>query len=260
LKKNEIVSVDQITPTTIRTYLTEKVETGDMPNTNHARYRAIKTFLRWLENEELLLRNPINKVSPPKVPQTLLPPLTDDELDNVIKSLEKQKGNLAIRNLALFYFLLDSGLRVEECSIMKLGQINPDGSFIITGKGKKQRVVRVSPTTLRYIGRYLNIRGGQDGSPLWVGVRGPMTLNGLMETIEKIGKKARVHLSAHEIRRTFAVKSLRNGCNIRSLQMLLGHASITTTIRYLALADDYILEEAAASSPVEHLQIERLKR
>ncbi len=256
----DIIIVDQITPSLIRLFLSEHADRGEKPNTTHARYRAIKTFLRWLENEELLLKNPIAKVGPPKVPKELQPPLKDDELNKIISYLEREKGNLAIRNRALFYLLLDSGIRIEECLKLRIGDINQEGTFVVHGKGQKDRLVRISGTTHGYLSKYLKIRNGQDGSPLWIGVRGEMTINGLMETLEKLGKKVKVHLSAHEIRRTFAVKSLKNGMNLRALQLLLGHADISTTTRYLDLAESDIIDQHKLASPVENLRVCRLTR
>jgi site-specific recombinase XerD len=257
LTSQGVSTIDQITGLVLRSYIRQRLDSGEKTHTTHCHYRALNCLFHWLEREEVIEKNPMNKVDPPKLPKELLPPLSLEEVSKIEKVLQG-KTPLHIRNQSLFYLLLDTGLRVSECTNMKVGDVDLEtGVWIVTGKGRKDRVVRIGTTGLKHLKRYLVIRNGKDGSPLWVGERGPMTVNGVMETIEKMGKKAEVHVSAHQLRRTFAVQCLRNGMDLIALRNLMGHESIVTTQRYLLLADTDMVEAHEKFSPLDKIKPEK---
>jgi integrase/recombinase XerC/integrase/recombinase XerD len=225
---------------------------GEKPRTTHGHYRGCSAFFHWLEDEEIVLKSPFAKVKPPKVPKDLLSPLTLEEIKLLDDSTNGNKPT-AIRNKALVFTLLDTGLRISECLAMKCGDISPDGVFKVIGKGAKTRYVRIGERALKYLKKYMALRNGKPDSKLWIGERGCLTLLGIQEVVEKIGVKAGVNLTCHQFRRTFAVMSLRNGMPITSLQRLLGHESITTTMVYLKLSDSDFLDSHSKFSPVDSL-------
>jgi site-specific recombinase XerD len=179
--------------------------------------------------------------------------LSVEEVKIIDRFLSKSDEH-SIRNKALFYVLLDSGLRLDECTKLKVGDVQDDGMILVRGKGEKDRVVSLSETTLKVLGKYLKLRRSpKPEAPLWIGERGGMTNNGIAETIEKFGRRSGVHVSAHQIRRTFAVMSLRNGADLRSLQLLMGHSSLDTTMLYLRLLPEDLMNCHRKASPVTNL-------
>lgn len=228
--------------------LSEKMK----PKTVHGIATDIKAFFSFheLENDS---PSPMSRVEMPKQPQEILPPFEPSEIKRLLDVTEG-KDSSNVRNKLIILVLLDSGIRLCELAEMERGAINPKtGIFKIMGKGEKERFTRVSPLTLKTLHKYLQFHSGEDDGPLWLGERGPMTYNGLAETVEKLGKRAKVHAHPHKFRRTCALTMLRNGCDLFSLQQLLGHSDLTILKRYVAQTSDDYLAAHAKFSPVQTL-------
>jgi site-specific recombinase XerD len=216
--------------------------------------RGVRAFFNFLEREELTSSNPMRKVKMPKLDKTILPAFTPDEIATLERATEG-KDPRNVRNRALIFLLLDTGLRVSECVSLRVGDVDPaTGLAKVMGKGRKERIVRLGTGTMRAYHRYLRLRGGTQGDPLWLGERGPMTVAGISETLEKLGKSCGVHVHPHKFRRTCALFMLRSGADVFSVQHLLGHSDLTVLRRYLAQTEADVARAHERHSPVDGLR------
>jgi site-specific recombinase XerD len=214
----------------------------------------LKAFFRWTVEEGYLPENPLATVKAPRVEKKVLEAFTDAEIRALLNATSGRE-NLDVRNRALVACLLDSGLRAAEMVSLNLGDVDMQtGMARVTGKGRKQRFVRLGAQARKALLRYLQIRRGEPGDPLWLGVRGPLTSDGLHEILTKLGKRCKVQpCNPHKFRRTFALACLRNGMDPFSLQTLMGHADLQILRRYLAQTQADVEAAHAKSSPMDRL-------
>ena len=153
--------------------------------------------------------------------------------------------------------LLDTGLRAAEFCGLRTGDVDMrSGLCTVLGKGQKQRTVRVGAKARGAIARMLAMRGEVDpGDPLWEGHTGePLGIHGLQTLLHRMGRSAGVMPCApHRFRRTFALWCLRDGMDLHSLRMLMGHSSLDVLQQYLALAGQDVERAHKAHSPVDKL-------
>lgn len=241
LKNVGIEYVDEVTSSELRRFGLELADSGLADSTVHNHMRAVRAFFRFLEREGIHDGYPMRNVRMPKVEKKILPAFTESEVVKLLKDCEGSEF-VDLRNRLLVRLLLDSGLRLAECASLKVGTVDPQtGIMKVMGKGRKERVTRISAETLRTFRKYVRAHGGDDSAPLWIGRRGSMTQAGIAETLEKIGRRVGVHTHPHKFRRTCAIRLLRNGADVFSVQLLLGHSDIGVLRRYLAQSDEDIL-------------------
>jgi site-specific recombinase XerD len=161
----------------------------------HNDYRKPRTFWNWCIREELTTNNPFAKVEKPKLQPTLKPALTPREVEQILQACDG-KDWLRLRDKALILLLLDTGLRIHEAHKLTVADAQRE-TVLIRGKGGKQRVVFLSAEVRLAIKRYLKACPYPltDESPLWWGRNGALTLWGIMEVVEKIGKRAETEAS-----------------------------------------------------------------
>lgn len=250
-----IIRIDQITADTIRLFLLWADQQGYNPGGKHALYRSVRAFLLWLEGELDDYRAPTRKVKPPKTPKDLIEGVP---LDDFQKMLAACKGSNATRDKAILLFLIDTGTRASETIAIDLNDVDfATGSVIIRkGKGSKSRVVYFGKTTRRAITAYLKSR--KDNHPaLWVNERGErLTRFGLAKILQLRARQAGLSSvpSPHDFRRSFALNMLRSGCDIFSLQRLMGHSDLTVLRRYLAQTQDDLEQVHRQHSPADNLK------
>ncbi|MDT8896777.1 MAG: tyrosine-type recombinase/integrase [Thermanaerothrix sp.] len=253
-----ITQIDQVAPDTIRAYLLWLEQNGHNPSGRHAHYRTLRAFMFWLESElgEDTYRAPIRKVKPPKVPKEIIEGVS---LDDVQRMIDACKGNrfTDLRDKALLLFLLDTGTRASEALAIDLADVDfaTGGVLIRKGKGNKSRMVYFGRNTRRAITAYLKSR--EDDHPaLWVNEKGErLTRYGLDKTLRLRAKQAGITNppSAHDFRRAFALNMLRSGCDVFTLQRLMGHSDLTVLRRYLAQNENDLQQAHQRFSPVENL-------
>jgi integrase/recombinase XerD len=168
-------------------------------------------------------------------------------------------SNEGERNRAMLETLYGCGLRVSELVTLKLSDLFPDEGFIrVTGKGNKQRFVPVGESTLRYIGFYvdgirnhLDIKKGHEDT-VFLNRHGKGLTRAMVFTIiRRLAEKIdlRKTISPHTFRHSFATHLLENGADLRSIQLMLGHESITTTEIYLHLDRKHLTQIINAFHP-----------
>ena len=260
----DIRKADQVI---LRNFL-ESIQTTDKgvkrsPHTIHGMYRSLRSFFAYLVKEEVLPASPFAKLTAPRLPKKILLPLTEDEVKTIINHWKKWEAKPAsqrtgldlfqLRNLALFLFMLDSGIRVQECSQINITDVDfkTGRVFVRCGKGEKDRITFISEETLKYLKQYVRLFPSLD-KELWMGQYGPVTSQGIRMIFKRLSRELRLQVSPHKIRRTFAIMMLRNGADVYRLKEMMGHADIRTLERYLYICEDDISNCHKSCSPISH--------
>ena len=203
---------------------------------------GLKGFFNYLIFEDYRQDNPMDLIETPKVGRKLPDTLSVHEIDKLIAAIDLSKPQ-GERNRAMLETLYACGLRVSELIAIQLSDLYFKEGFIsVTGKGNKQRFVPISPDTQKYIEIYQKeIRTHSPILPeysntLFLNRRGKQLTRAMVFTIIKdLARKAGIkkNISPHTFRHSFATHLLQNGADLRSIQQMLGHESITTTEIYM---------------------------
>jgi integrase/recombinase XerD len=212
---------------------------------------GLRGFFNYLIFEEYRSTNPMELIESPKIGRKLPDTLAISEIDQLIKAVDLSKPQ-GERNRAILETLYGCGLRVSELITLKISDLFFEEGFIkITGKGNKQRFVPIGDTTIKYINIYHNqIRVHQKIKPeandtLFLNRRGngltrAMIFTIIKQLVEKTGIQK--NISPHTFRHSFATHLLENGADLRAIQQMLGHESITTTEIYTHLETSFLTE------------------
>lgn len=204
-----------------------------------------------------MLSNPaINVIHSPSVPKALPKPLTREQAFNVIRTAgELQEAAwLKKRDMAFVTLLYGCGLRIGEALSLDVKDRPASDVMTILGKGHKERVVPVLPVVREMINAYLKERpdGAPDNAPLFIGARGERVNPGVMQRqMRKIRDMLGLPETAtpHALRHSFATHLLSGGSDLRTIQELLGHSSLSTTQRYTGLDADRMMEVYTHAHP-----------
>lgn len=218
---------------------------------------SLRSFFQYWVKKGAITNNPGKDVSSPKVPRRLPNFLSIDE---IFKLLEGPKGTgaLAMRDRAILELLYASGLRVSELVGLDTDQIDfSEGVVRIVGKGDKERVVPVGSKAKEALQKYLGIRetltdDAAKTKAIFVNRRGGrLTPRSVERLIQKYIKVCGINkkVTPHVIRHTFATHLLNAGADLRGIQELLGHASLSTTQKYTHVSVDKLMEVYDKSHP-----------
>ncbi|WP_298137192.1 site-specific tyrosine recombinase XerD [Flavobacterium sp.] len=205
---------------------------------------GLKSFFSYLIFEDYRNDSPMELIESPRLGRKLPDTLSVDDIDNLIAAIDLSKPE-GERNRAMLETLYGCGLRVSELVNLKISDLFFDEGFIkITGKGNKQRFVPISEVTKKYIELYrslirshLEIQKGHEDT-LFLNRRGRQLTRAMVFTIIKdLAVKINLNkaISPHTFRHSFATHLLENGADLRAIQLMLGHESITTTEIYVHL-------------------------
>jgi len=240
IKEKGIESLKEVDKHILRDYLAYLMQRGIVKASIARKLSAIRSFYRYLVQEEMLPANPLKKTSSPKLDKRLPSFLTREEVTRLIEYPDSTTP-LGQRDRALLELLYASGPRVSELVGLNLGQVNLDSREIrVWGKGNKERVVLMGEPATRALTKYL-----KEGRPLLLGEKRTnalflnrygqrLTERSVQMELQQMARQAgigkRVH--PHMIRHTFATHLLDGGADLRVVQELLGHASLTSTQIY----------------------------
>jgi integrase/recombinase XerD len=210
---------------------------------------SLKGFYKFLILEDLISSNPAELLESPRIGRKLPDPLTFDEIKHLIAAIDLSKPE-GTRNKAIIETLYSCGLRVTELVNLKLGNLYFNEEYIrIIGKGNKERLVPISADAIKYIKIYIeeirrhqNIQKGSEDI-VFLNRRGKQLTRVMIFTIVRdLAKKAGIvkTISPHTFRHSFATHLVEGGADLRVVQDLLGHTSITTTEVYTHLDTDYL--------------------
>jgi len=212
---------------------------------------GLKSFFSYLVFEDYRNDNPLELIETPKTGRKLPDTLSVQEIDALIAAIDLS-SNEGERNRAILETLYGCGLRVSELVSLKISDLFFDEGFIkITGKGNKERFVPIGKLTQKYIEIYqkevrgnLTIKKGFEDT-LFLNRRGSHLTRAMIFTIIKdLALKINLNknISPHTLRHSFATHLLENGADLRSIQLMLGHESITTTEIYVHLDRSFLKE------------------
>ena len=203
---------------------------------------GLRSFFDYLIFEDYRKTNPLELIESPKIGRKLPDTLSVEEIDTIISEIDLSTPQ-GERNRAIIETLYSCGLRVSELTNLKISDLFFDEGFIkVTGKGDKQRFVPIGALTQKFINIYKNeIRIHipiikEYGDTLFLNRRGKQLSRAMIFTIVKqLTEKAgiRKKISPHTFRHSFATHLLENGADLRAIQLMLGHESITTTEIYM---------------------------
>jgi len=212
---------------------------------------GLKGFFNYLIFEDYRKTNPLELIEAPKLGRKLPDTLALEEIDSLINAIDlsSKQGE---RNRAILETLYGCGLRVSELTSLKISDLYFEEGFIkVTGKGDKQRLVPIGPTTEKYINIYRKeVRVHQEIDPLakdtvFLNQHGrPLTRAMIFTIVKRLAEKAGIRktISPHTFRHSFATHLLENGADLRAIQQMLGHESITTTEIYTHIDRKHLTE------------------
>ena len=234
---------------TIKNYLYKNL--SDKKSRSQARsISALKSFFNYLVFEGLIKDSPISNIEAPKLERKLPEVLTEDEINQLIKSVNLNHV-FGQRNKTIIEVLYGTGIRVSELVNLKLSNIFFRESILkVTGKGDKERFVPLGKIASTEIKTYINIRDrmkidSKNTDILFINRYGRKLTRSMIFKIIKDASKSiglEKKISPHTLRHSFATHLLKNGADLRTIQLILGHESITTTEIYTHL-DTFHLEE-----------------
>ncbi|MEL7269315.1 MAG: site-specific tyrosine recombinase XerD [Bacteroidota bacterium] len=249
-----------ITPDVVQRFLYETAKDQN-PRSQARLISGLKSFFGYLIFENLRDTDPLELVESPKIGRKLPDTLSLEEIDLLIAAIDLSKPE-GERNRAILETLYGCGLRVSELIHLKLSDLFFEEGFIrVIGKGQKQRFVPISDTNQKYIHIYVDLVrshltiGKESSDIVFLNRRGKQLTRAMIFTIiknlaEKIGLKKKV--SPHTFRHSFATHLLMNGADLRAIQQMLGHESITTTEVYVHVNREHLTQVLLDFHPRSH--------
>ena len=230
---------------------------GSKASTANRRLTVFKRFFRWALREHLVAADPTLKLSAAKAPQRVPKTLSEAQVEALLAAPDVDTP-LGLRDRTMLELMYASGLRVSELVTLKSVHLSlTEGALRVTGKGSKERLVPFGEEARAWIERYLaeargEILQGQASDALFVTARGgPMTRQMFWKLIKAHALRGgvQVPLSPHTLRHAFATHLLNHGADLRAVQMLLGHADISTTTIYTHVARERLKSLHAQHHP-----------
>jgi len=259
LEAQKIESLESLEPFHLRYYLLFLKREKREPTTIARKLSSIRSFFKYLLKQKKVKKNLVNYLSNPKILKKLPLVPIEEEINNFIDNLEERRNEfLYLRDRALLEIAYGCGLRVSEIANLTLDQINFGLQIIrIVGKGKKERIVPFGKKAFKALKDYLEIRDfllsklNKETNYVFLNLRGErLTERGIRYVIKERGKKQGLfYLHPHTLRHAFATHLLNAGVDLRSIQEMLGHSSLTTTEVYTKVNYEYLLKTYLKAHP-----------
>jgi integrase/recombinase XerC len=248
-------SLAKLSPADIRAFLTERRADGLSSRSVRRALSAVRSFFRFLTREAILENPAARSVRGPRVPKSLPRPLSEDDAARTLEEAATHDVEwMAARDVALLTLLYGAGLRISEALSLKRGDTPLGETLTILGKRAKERVVPMLPVVRDAIAAYaalIPFTGARD-TPLFLSRRGkPMSAReaqALMQLLRgRLGLPERA--TPHALRHSFATHLLSNGGDLRAVQELLGHASLSSTQVYTDIDTKHLMEVYEKAHP-----------
>jgi site-specific recombinase XerD len=251
-------TLDDINPTMVAEFLSRLRERGLSAETVYDHFKDLRIWLNWCCRQEMLERNPLNRMRPPKREHKIKPVPTAEELQRLVEASSIDDSWIGKRNRALIVTLIGSGLRVGEAAQMLMGDVER-GYSIIRGKGGLGRMVPLSMDVRRELRRYIRAipRPVQRDEPLWLQQDGrtPLSAAGIIELVRRTSQRAGLNYRPHALRRAYASFALASGMDSEVLSRLLGHTTGRMLRQYAKLEVEALAEAMARYSPLRKLKL-----
>ncbi len=248
---NGEIDLNAITPTVIRDYLAY-LHQKNAKSTIARKLAALKSFFKFMVKEGFVSGHPARPVSTPRKEQNVPTFLSVDEIFSLVEQPDGENV-LGARDRAILELMYSCGIRVSEAVGLNVGDVYLDEDVIrVKGKGRKERVVPVGSKAKEALGAYLVMRGnqikgqGMDSTrALFLNNRGGrLTARSIGRMIDRYAARVSMFrpVHPHAIRHTFATHLLNAGADLRAIQELLGHSSLSTTQKYTHTGIDRLME------------------
>jgi integrase/recombinase XerC/integrase/recombinase XerD len=247
-----------LTPDRIRDYLRTTRDRKVSKFTLHAYARTLKTFLRWLGREGFVAAELWTSVELPKVPSyqdVTIDVLTEDEIASLLNMFDSNT-DVGARDRAIFCLMVESGLRLEEVANLKVSDVHTAEMYVkVHGKGDRESYVPLGGTTCRALTRYataFRIPVDTKTETFFLTVYGyPLKYQAIPSIFDRLARKSGIsRLHPHLLRHTAATRMLSNGADLHSVQRLLRHRDVRTTLRYLHLIPEQLQDKMRLFSPL----------
>ncbi len=250
-----------LSPQDVRAFMAARRAKAIAPRSLMRQLAGARSFARFLERDGKGKVGALNAVRAPKIPKTLPKPLAVPQAkrisDTDLRAGEEREPWIFARDAAVLALLYGAGLRIAEALSLKPSDIPEPGSgdaLTVTGKGNKSRMVPILPAVVRLIEDYVSLCPYDlpDEGPLFVGAKGgPLSPRIIQLTMERLRGALALPDTAtpHALRHSFATHLLSRGGDLRAIQELLGHASLSTTQIYTAVDTERLLDAYNAAHP-----------
>ncbi len=254
---DEQVSLQDATPSVLELFAGALHDLGVAPRTQARILSGVRSFFRYLAEEEYVDADPSTLLAMPRTGRHLPEVLTVEEINDMVSAVPPDSAE-ASRNRAIVETLYGCGLRVSELVNLQIGKLYfNDGYLIVEGKGSKERLVPMSPVAIACIEAYMPDRASLDIVPgeenyLFLNRRGSrLTRQMVFTIIRRLAAAAGIakKISPHTLRPSFATHLLEGGANLRAIQQMLGHESIATTEIYIHLDRTRLRDEILKYHP-----------
>lgn len=254
-KPDARVSVRAIDALRIRAFLAHLLAKEKKKSSIARKLSAVRAFFRFLARERAVIENPASAIATPKLPKSLPRILTEEEMNTFLDRLAQaaQSGDRAlVRDRALLELLYASGLRVSELVGLDLRHVSfGEGMLLVRGKGRKERMVPFGTKALDALKAYLPVRekilseNRSGNAALFLNARGGRLTSRsvdrlLKQRVRQFGPNIRI--SPHGLRHAFASHLLTEGADLRAIQEMLGHASLSTTQKYTQVSIKQLID------------------
>jgi integrase/recombinase XerD len=258
LEERKINSPRSIKLRDIQKFITELSELGLTKRTIARNISAIKSFHKFLLQEDIVTKDATEFLDAPKIPQKLPEVLDIEEIEEILDQIDLNTGK-GIRDRAIIETLYSTGLRVSELISLKKSEVYLEENVIrVLGKGNKERIVPFGKCAEDAIKKYIKgtrfrlARKGKGQNILFLNMRGkPLSRMGIWKIIQNYVKLTGIkkQVSPHIFRHSFATHLLEGGANLRAVQEMLGHVDISTTQIYTHLDKSYLKEQHRTFHP-----------
>ncbi len=241
----------------LRSYLVHRSAAGARTRTTARLVSSLRRFYRYLVREGEVALDPTALIESPKREQPLPSSLTEEQVERLLAAPDVDTA-IGLRDRAMLETLYATGLRVSELVGLTLARVSlHQGVVRVVGKGDKERLVPLGEEALEWINQYVRraraeLVGNRSSEAVFVTARGgPLTRQAFWHNIKRYAARAEIatHLSPHTLRHAFATHLLNHGADLRVVQMLLGHADLSTTQIYTQVARARLQELHAQHHP-----------
>ena len=251
-------TIEVMTVEILRDYFITRRLQGNSPRTILNIMQALKAFSTFLVKRNYLEKNPFDKIERPKLKKKLPEFLDEEESRQLLKvciTYKRYYKSQRIRDVAIVALFLFTGIRRKELLNLKLKDLSLDKGLIKVSAKNKERIVPLNESARDFLAEYLKVRPRRTVDNVFVSTNrkaGKLTEQGLGDVFRDIKKVAKINkkICPQVLRHTFCTLMLRNGVNIRDIQLLAGHSDISTTAKFYLGCDEKQLKKAVENHPL----------
>jgi integrase/recombinase XerC len=244
-----VTELSELRAADMRAFIAAEANAGCTPRTRARKLSAIATFFRYLKQRHGLENTALALITRPRAKRRLPRPLSEVDALAITRDIGEgqEVAALQARDTALFTLLYGAGLRINEALSLNIADLPAaDDALRVTGKGNKQRLVPLLPAVRAALAAHMRFQpGAAPDAPLFLGARGARLNAGIAQKILRDHRRDHnlpEHATPHALRHSFATHLLAGGADLRAIQELLGHASLSTTQGYTDVETSGLME------------------